>query len=65
MCPDGTLAGLEAVFGFHRHELAGIDKLLEQFGDLLLQLRSIGFQVTDEQVHQRFGVGAHAIVGAR
>ena len=28
--PERAFPGLEAVFGFHRHELAGIDEMLEQ-----------------------------------
>jgi hypothetical protein len=41
--PEHTLAGLEAVFGFHRHEMAGIHELREQCGDLLLQLWTVVF----------------------
>ena len=63
MGPEGALAGLEAVFGLHRHELAGGDELLELGGDLLFQPWPVGLQIADKQVHQGFGVGPHAIVG--
>ena len=63
--PERAFPGLEAVFGFHRHELAGVHELLEQFGDLLLQFWPVVFQIADEQVHQRFGVRPNAVVGTR
>ena len=65
MRPARALPGLEAVFSFHRHELAGIHELLEQLGDLLFQLWPVVLQVADKQVHQRFGVGPDAVVGTR
>jgi hypothetical protein len=46
--PEHALASLEAVFGFHGHKLTGIHELLEQFGDLLFQFRSVVFQIADE-----------------
>ena len=42
-----------------------IDELLEPFGDLLLQLWAVVFQITDEQVYQRFGVCPNAVVRTR
>ena len=65
MCPDRALAGLQAVLGFHRHQLASLDQLLELPGDLLLQSWAVGFQVADEQVHQGLGSRAYAVVGTR
>ena len=64
MRPAGAFAGLQSKFIFHRHELAGIDKLLEHFWNVLFQLGTVALEIADQQVGQGFSGGANAVVGA-
>ena len=64
MRPARTLARLQAVFGFYRHELPCIHHLREELGDLLLELRAVLLEIAHEEIHERLRGGPDAVVCA-